>query len=87
MNAIEIFNEATILTCFYICYLFTNFVPDSDLRYTIGWCFMGFIFTNLAINFGGIVVNMVIKTRVKIRAWLKRRREKKNQVRHFDMAE
>lgn len=34
-----------------MCYLFTDFVPDSTLRYDIGWLYIGIVIINLMCNF------------------------------------
>lgn len=48
---LELFNEATILCCIYHYYLFTDFVPDPEVRYTIGYSLIGFTFLNFVVNF------------------------------------
>jgi hypothetical protein len=51
----EIFNEMTLLISFYMCYNFTDFVPDPLYRYFLGKIFIGFIIFNLGVNVIGIL--------------------------------
>jgi hypothetical protein len=50
MNGIEIFNELSFLTLIYFSFLFTDFVPDLNLRYSMGWIFLGITALNLFVN-------------------------------------
>ena len=52
-NRLEIFNESCILLTNYHLYLFTDFTPDSDLQYRVGWSVLGIFCTN-------IITNMII---------------------------
>jgi hypothetical protein len=55
MNYMEMFNEMTLLISFYMCYNFTDFVPDPLYRYFLGKIFIGFIIFNLGVNVMGIL--------------------------------
>lgn len=47
---LEFFNETTILLCVYHCYLFTDFVPGPEDRYSMGFSMIGCIILNFAVN-------------------------------------
>ena len=47
---LEFFNEFTILCCIYHYYLFTDFVPDPEARYTVGYSLIGFTLLNFIVN-------------------------------------
>ena len=46
----EIFNEILGLLSTYILYTFTDWVPQEDTRYLLGWVMIGLIVLNLANN-------------------------------------
>lgn len=52
---LEFFNEATILLCVYHFYLFTDFVPDAEARYALGYS----LIVSTCLNFGVNVLVMV----------------------------
>ena len=47
---LEFFNEFTILMCLYNCYLFTDFVPRPEERYTMGYCMIVCTVFNFTVN-------------------------------------
>lgn len=55
---LEFFNEATILLCLYHFYLFTDFVPDAEARYTMGYS----LIVATCFNFGVNVIVMIEAT-------------------------
>ena len=58
-NFLEILNESTFLTLTYLNFLFTDFVSDIDMRYNIGWIFLGVLGLNVVINFAVIIVTVL----------------------------
>jgi hypothetical protein len=57
-NLIEIVNEISILLLFIMSFLFTDFVPDVDMRYSLGWVFLGIAFASIGANFLSILTDM-----------------------------
>lgn len=49
-NAIEIFNDIIMLTCIYLCFLFSDFVPEPQMRYHIGKVFNFWVLSSIACN-------------------------------------
>ena len=59
MNDLEIFNEGTFCILVFFNYVFTDYVPNVNLRYSLGWVFLGIIGLNIFVNFiaiGAVVV-------------------------------
>ena len=46
----EVFNECTLVCLSYGLMLFTDFVPDPEVRYTIGWYYMTGSLGNIAVH-------------------------------------
>jgi hypothetical protein len=49
-NRLELFNEICILIVSLHLYLFTMFVPDPELKYSIGWSLIGVTCLNIGVN-------------------------------------
>lgn len=69
MNRMEIYNEATFLLCINMCFLFTDFVPDANMRYSIGWGFLFLVGMNFLANLCSMVNFTVSMLKVKIPEW------------------
>ena len=54
-NYLEIMNESTFLILTYLNFLFTDFVANIDMRYNVGWIFLGVLGLNVGINFVVII--------------------------------
>ena len=50
-NFLELLNESTFLVLVYMNFLFTEFVADIEMRYFIGYVFLGVIGISLGLNF------------------------------------
>ena len=50
MNNLEIFNEICILIVSLHLYLFTFFVPDPTIQYSVGWSIVIFTILNILVN-------------------------------------
>jgi hypothetical protein len=74
MNRMEVFNEYCLLNCFIFPFLFSDFVPDVQMRYNLGWVFLGIAFLTLFTNFGLIIGTMIVSIREKIKQILYKRR-------------
>ena len=57
-NIIEVYNEITILICSYFCFLFTGIV-DVEMRYKLGWAFIGIVTLNISVNIGAIILKLI----------------------------
>ena len=49
-NTIEFINETLVLTNCYFLVLYTEFVPDVYMRYTLGWWNIGLIMLMILVN-------------------------------------
>ena len=47
---VEVFNECTQVVLLYGLLLFTDFVPDPNTRYLIGWTYCGVMFGNIGVH-------------------------------------
>ena len=52
LNKQEIFNELMVLLSGYIMFLYTEFVPEYETKYLIGWFHVGLILVVLMGNIG-----------------------------------
>ena len=52
-NQIEVVNDLAILFSSYFLYLFSDWIDDPELKYTIGWAFFYFF---ILVLFGNIFV-------------------------------
>ena len=50
MNIIDIFNEATITMMCYLSWAFSDYNPNPEKKFNVGWVYVGLIFLNLACN-------------------------------------
>jgi hypothetical protein len=58
MNRMELFNEYCLLNIFIFTFLFSDFIEDANLRYSLGWVFLGIAALNLFVNFGIVLVGV-----------------------------
>ena len=52
----EYANEMTILICGYVIIFFTDYIPDAELRYKIGWLFIIVLLIDMLFNWTLIVL-------------------------------
>ena len=73
MNYQEIVNETFVLIAAYVMLLYSEFVPDYDIRYYIGWFHIGLFAGNLVVNLSIMVyescgkIKLVCKKKYLIR--------------------
>lgn len=53
---IEYFNDVCLLAACYHYFLFSDFVPDPELRYSIGYGSISIILINFGVNVGIILL-------------------------------
>ena len=54
LNRIELMNEGTFLMALWFCFVFTDFVEDTETKSRLGWAFIFLVLLNLGVNFFGI---------------------------------
>lgn len=59
LNALEVFNEGTILICLYFTLLFSEIGPDPESKYTLGWAMIAVISFNILVNWLLLVKRLV----------------------------
>ena len=76
---LEYFNEASILICCYHYFLFTDFVPDPEVRYSIGkvliYCTIGNLLGNISLMVY-FMIQKLIYVRKKIKYECRKRRHR-----------
>lgn len=59
----EIFDHVTILLCLYFVFLFTDYIPSKDFKFTIGWFAIGVMGVNISFRVSvalyGIIKNAI----------------------------
>ena len=63
LNYIEAFNETTILALTYFLFCFTDFVPDAETRYKLGFAYIVTSFVNLVVHMGIMLRSSSVKIR------------------------
>jgi hypothetical protein len=61
MQITELFTEFCFYTFSYTVMCFTNFVPDAERRFQIGWVANGIIAVNLAANMVLIIIGVILE--------------------------
>lgn len=74
LNAIEIFNELTLLITSCHLFLFTDFVPDLNTRNVIGWCFIAVAGLNIVVNWCALVYKILSFVSTHIKRFINKRR-------------
>lgn len=59
MARIETFNELVEILLLYLMQMFTHFVPDAEIRYTLGWVFIAVLACYLAVHFTMLIRSSV----------------------------
>ena len=59
LNRCEIFNEVSLLFIYYFMFLFTDFIPDVEFRYTLGFCFIYIVGAVFSVNLILVIYSMI----------------------------
>ena len=59
LNQFEIFNEISLLFIYYFMFLFTDFIPDVEFRYTLGFYFIYLVGSVFFINLVLVIYSMM----------------------------
>ena len=59
LNQFEIFNEISLLFIYYFMFLFTDFIPDVEFRYTLGFYFIYLVGAVFFINLVLVIYSMI----------------------------
>ena len=55
INRVLAFNDYTISLCVILSALFTDYIGNQEMKYTIGWFFVGAIGLNIIVNYSFIL--------------------------------
>ena len=75
-NKTEIFNEVLIIIIMYHFFVFTDFVLDARVKYTVGYSCCGFLLLNIVGNLTLLTRDSILKALKHQRATRKRKMEK-----------
>ena len=59
LNFIEIFNEVCILLGTYLLIMFTDFAPEPERNYNLGWLMVAVMALNFAVNWTCILYKVI----------------------------
>ena len=63
---LEVMNELTNIFLLFHLLMFTEWVGDPEVRYSIGWSFIGFTIANMLVHFSLMIIGMVCSVKDKI---------------------
>ncbi len=49
-NNLEFFNEFTVIGCLIMCFIFTDFVDDAEIKRYTGWVMIFVVLFNISVN-------------------------------------
>jgi hypothetical protein len=71
VNRLETFNEASILVMCWVCFSFTDFNPEPDIKFKCGWIFLIVVgiavLINMAVMGKGVIMKLYRKCKYKRR--------------------
>ena len=73
LNRMEIFNELTLLVISYSLFSFTEFIPDVEFRYSLGWGFIAIVAFNITINWVALMYRIIRTIVIIVKNYLVRR--------------
>ena len=76
-NAIQIFNELVVLTCVWLMFVFTNYVPSPETRYDLAFFFLYLIAADMILNVLYLILTIVKKIYSACRSFITKRNAKK----------
>ena len=68
-NITEVFNDYTLLVLTYFLWCFTDIVGEPEVRYMLGYIFIGVVLGNVAVH----LLVMITQTLIDLRLKYKRR--------------
>ena len=72
-------NEATNFIMLYHVMCFTDFVPEAEDRYLIGWSFLFFISLNLLVHLTLLIIDTMKQVKVSIKEKLNKKDNKEEE--------
>ena len=78
-NHIEIASELITLLLTYHLFLFTDFVPEPEVRYMFGYPFTGFMAVFIIVQLIALLLTTLVNTRNFARNWMAKRKKKNNK--------
>jgi hypothetical protein len=73
-NVVEIVNETIVLVCFWLQFLFTDYVEDPVIRHEFGYGVLYFIAVGVSVNFSAFLYLMISRAVIGVRQYCTKRR-------------
>jgi len=73
LNRIEMFNEAFVMFAIYHLVIFTDFVPDIETKYLMGWSCIAVTSFNMLVNLTIVFIETMVDLHHKLKRWLKKK--------------
>ena len=70
LNIIFLFNEGCLFVCTCMMFLFTEYVPQPEDRFTLGWVYLGVLAFNVLGN--GVYVGYDVVVQIKLKIYYKK---------------
>ena len=80
-NFVAIFNECMLLICFYLLMLFTEYVPEPEMRFDFGYDFLYLLYFNFGVNIAMFIYEVLGMLRMLCKRKLYHRKLKLEQKR------
>ena len=77
VNLLEVMNEITTILMLYVMLTFSDWVPSPELRYQLGWIFIGVLVLNTVVHIYFLISGLYREWRLKWRRDQRRRRAEK----------
>lgn len=73
-NKMELLNEFAVSVSCYFLFLFTDYMLDNDIKYSVGWALCLHLVISIAINFAVVAFEAVSDIIRKVKAWWQKRK-------------
>lgn len=67
VNLLEVMNEITTISMLYVMLTFSDWVPSPELRYKLGWAFIGVLVLNTIVHVYFLTKDLFREWRLKCR--------------------
>jgi hypothetical protein len=72
-NVVEMLNECFVILTVYIMHAFSLFIPDRNVRYEIGWFYIGFVGFVFVLNLSVIIQKVMLFVLLKLKQFKAKR--------------
>lgn len=76
---LEVMNETTTIAMLYVMLTFSNWVPSPELRYQLGWVFIGVLVLNTIVHVYFLLRDLFSQWRLQCRRYRRKKRAEKTR--------